>query len=272
VRDDPARRSAEARAELLESVDEAAEADAIDADEAEMILSVVELGETIVREVMVPRTAMVTVGAEASVRQAMSLLLRSGHSRLPVVGEGSDDVLGVAYLKDLAMATFRDEAAYGRPVGALARPALFVPESKPADSLLRELQARGIHLAIVVDEYGGVAGLVTVEDLVEEIVGDLQDEHDPDPPAVVEVEPGWFRVPAEFSLDELGELFGCEIDEEAVDTVGGLLATALGRVPTVGARAEAHGLELLAERAEGRRKQLATILVRRAGNGPAREE
>ncbi|MCL2787808.1 MAG: hemolysin family protein [Micrococcales bacterium] len=228
----------------------------------EMIRGVIELGETMTREVMVPRTAMVTIHAGKTVRQAMSLLLRSGHSRLPVTGESSDDIQGVVYLKDIALALFRDPAVSSTAAVTFARPALFVPESKPVDSLLRELQACGTHLAIVADEFGGVAGLVTVEDILEEIVGELQDEHDADLPQVEDLGDGVYRLPAVLPLDELEEVFGREIDSDEVDTVGGLLATALGRVPVTGARAVAQGLELTAERTEGRRKQISTVLAR----------
>jgi CBS domain containing-hemolysin-like protein len=255
--------AAHAREVLLDIVDDVAEAEGIDGDDRDMIHSVIELGETITREVMVPRTAMVTITAGTALRKTMSLFLRSGHSRVPVIGTSADDVLGVVYLKDVALALQRDPAARDADVVGFMRQATFVPESKPVDNLLRELQRLGTHMAIVVDEYGGVAGLVTVEDILEEIVGELVDEHDPAPPAIEDLGGGVYRVPAAVSLDELGELFGHEIADDAVDTVGGLLATALGRVPIVGARGTAQGVEMTAERAQGRRKQISTILVRR---------
>ncbi|MDR1294433.1 MAG: hemolysin family protein [Bifidobacteriaceae bacterium] len=257
--------AAHAREVLLDIVDDVAQADGIDEDDRAMIHSVIELGDTITREVMVPRTAMVAIAAPTALRKTMTLFLRSGHSRVPVIGASADEVLGVAYLKDVALALQRDPEATTERVERFMRPAVFVPESKPVDNLLRELQRLGTHLAIVVDEFGGVAGLVTVEDILEEIVGELVDEHDPSPPAVEDLGGGVYRVPAAISLDELSELFGREISDDAVDTVGGLLATALGRVPIVGARGQSQGVEMTAERAEGRRKQISTILVRDEG-------
>ncbi|MDR2372586.1 MAG: CBS domain-containing protein [Bifidobacteriaceae bacterium] len=213
---------------------------------------------------MVPRTEVVALEADKPLRKAMTLFLRSGHSRVPVVGpEGLDEALGVAYLKDTALVLQARPEAAEEPISSLMRPAVFVPESKPADDVLRELQSLGTHLALVVDEYGGVAGLVTMEDLLEEIVGELTDEHDPDPLEMTPLGDGAFRVPARFELDQLGEAFGLEIDDDDVDTVGGLLAKALGRVPISGSQAVVQGLILTAERTEGRRKQLATVLVRR---------
>jgi CBS domain containing-hemolysin-like protein len=254
--------AAYAREVLLDIVDDVAEAEGIDLTDRDMIHSVIELGETMTREVMVPRTAMVTIAAGRPLRSAMSLFLRSGHSRVPVIGASPDDVRGVAYLKDVALALQRDPDARESDIVGFMRRAVFVPESKPVDNLLRELQLLGTHIAIVVDEFGGVAGLVTMEDILEEIVGELVDEHDPTPPTIEDLGGGVYRVPAGVSLDELGELFGREITDDAVDTVGGLLATALGRVPIVGARGRAQGVEMTAERAEGRRKQISTILVR----------
>jgi CBS domain containing-hemolysin-like protein len=251
--------------ELAELMENVSTTDEIAAEDREMLSSVVELGQTLAREVMVPRTDVVTVEDSKPLRKAMALFLRSGHSRVPVVGpDGLDDVLGVAYLKDTALVLQARPEAAEEPVASLMRPAVFVPESKPADDVLRELQSLGTHLALVVDEYGGVAGLVTMEDLLEEIVGELTDEHDPHP---LEMEPlgdGVYRVPARFELDELGEAFGLEIDDDDVDTVGGLLAKVVGRVPISGTQGEVQGLVLTAERTEGRRKQLATVLVRRA--------
>jgi len=147
------------------------------------------------------------------------------------------------------------------PASSLARPAVFVPESKPVDDLLRELQEGSSHLAMVVDEYGGIAGLVTIEDALEEIVGELTDEHDPTAPVVEDLGDGVFRVPARLGRDELGELFDLEVDDEDVDTAGGLLAKALGKVPLPGSAGDIHGLHLVAERVEGRRRRLATVLV-----------
>lgn len=249
---------------LREVAERVRDNEAIEDAERELIRSVVELGGTLTREVMVPRTDMVTVAASTPLRKAMRLFLRSGYSRVPVVGEEVDDLVGVAYLKDVARVLENERAAADRPVVEVARDAVFVPESKPADELLREMQASRSHIAVVVDEYGGIAGLVTVEDVIEELVGELTDEHDTAP----ELEPedlgdGTFLVSARMPVDELGELFDLRLDDDDVDTAGGLLAKALGKVPLTGATADVGGLHLVADRVEGRRKQLATLRVGR---------
>jgi CBS domain containing-hemolysin-like protein len=229
---------------------------------------VVGVGGALTREVMVPRTDMVTAHADAPVHKALALLLRSGFSRVPVTGDDVDDLRGVLYLKDIVRRLpiapgEREESddVLDAPTSSLVRPAVFVPESKPVDDLLRELQAGASHIAMVVDEYGGIAGLVTIEDALEEIVGELRDEHDPSAVEVEQVAEGVFRVPARLGRDELGELFGLEVDDEDVDSAGGLLAKALGKVPLPGSAGDIHGLHLVAERVEGRRRRLATVLV-----------
>ena len=228
-----------------------------------MFRSVLELGQTLTREVMVPRTDMIVTGADTPLRKALTLLLRSGFSRLPVVGESVDDLRGVLYLKDLVRRLSDDPEAQDSPAASIARPAVYVPESKPVDELLRELQAGSSHMAMVVDEYGGIAGLVTIEDALEEIVGELTDEHDPSAPGVEDLGDGSYRVPARLAKDELGELFDLDVDDDDVDSAGGLLAKALGKVPLVGSAGDIHGLHLVAERADGRRKQISTLVVRR---------
>ena len=258
-------------AELRDLVDLAGENEVIEAGEQQMLHSVFELGDTIVREVMVPRTDMVVIDHDKVLRQALSLFLRSGFSRIPVVDDGPDDVQGVLYLKDVTRRVFADAAAeLSVPVRDVMRPAHFVPESKPVDDLLREMQRDQSHVAVVVDEYGGTAGLVTIEDVIEEIVGEITDEYDREDTPVEHLDDGRVRVRSNLHLDELGELFGLEIEDEDVDTVGGLLAKALGRVPIPGARAVVDGLELVAERPAGRRHRIATVLVRpeRGGAGP----
>lgn len=252
--------------ELREMVQRVSESHAIEDEEREMFRSVFELGETLTREVMVPRTDMVVAEEDSPLRKVLSLLLRSGFSRVPVVGETIDEMRGVAYLKDVVRRLFHDpddDDAWDLPVGPLARPAVFVPESKPVDDLLRELRDGSSHMAIVVDEYGGIAGLVTIEDALEEIVGELTDEHDPSAPGVEDLGDGVFRVPARLGRDELGELFGLEVDDEDVETAGGLLTKALGKVPLPGSSGEIHGLHLVADRVEGRRRRLATVLASR---------
>jgi CBS domain containing-hemolysin-like protein len=237
--------------------------DALDADEVELVRSVVGLGDRIVREVMVPRTDMITIATGETASHAMRMFLQSGRSRLPIIGAGVDDLQGVLYLKDLLAAVWEDEAQLAQPIDDFARPPAYVPESLPVDDLLRQMQREAIHMAIVVDEFGGVAGLVTIEDALEEIVGEMQDEHDAVEPEPVALAGGGYRVPARMALEELGLLFGIEIDDEDVETVAGLLAKSLGRVPIAGARAAAHGLVLQAAGTQGRRKRLAWVNVTR---------
>ncbi|HEX8498544.1 MAG TPA: hemolysin family protein [Actinomycetales bacterium] len=252
-------------AELRDMVDLAGESQLIEAGERQMLHSVFELGDTRVREVMVPRTDMVVIDHDKVLRQGLSLFLRSGFSRIPVVDDGPDDVLGVLYLKDVTRRVFADAASEsGVPVRDVMRPAHFVPESKPVDDLLREMQRDQSHVAVVVDEYGGTAGLVTIEDVIEEIVGEITDEYDREDAPVEHLPDGVVRVRSNLHLDELGVLFDRAIEDEDVETVGGLLAKALGRVPIPGAQAVVDGLELVAERPAGRRHQIATLLVRRA--------
>jgi len=257
-------------AELRAVMDRASESELIEDEEREMFRSVLELGDTITRAVMVPRTEMITLTRGTPVRKALGLFLKSGYSRVPVVGESVDDVVGVLYLKDVVRHahTVGDQ---DRPVDALLRPPVFVPESKPVDDLLREMQAGASHMAMVVDEFGGIAGLVTIEDALEEIVGELTDEHDRAAPDVERLGDGEFRVPSRLPLDELGELFGLEIDDDDVDTAGGLLAKALGKVPLAGSSAEVAGLRLTADRVEGRRKQVATLVVGRVAEDGSEE-
>ena len=255
--------------DLREMIDEIGETDTIEDEDREMMRSVVELGQTLVREVMVPRTDMVTIDAHKPASAAMRLFIRSGYSRVPVIGEDADDVRGILYLKDVLRRLAAHPEHEGLAVAGFVRDAEYVPEMKPADDLLREMQTGRFHMALAVDEYGGIAGLVTMEDLLEEVVGELTDEHDPELPEVVEVAPGTYRVPARLALDELGELFDLEIDDDDVDTVGGLLTKAIGRVPLPGAAGDTQGVHLQAEEATGRRRQVSTILASRT---PAPEE
>jgi CBS domain containing-hemolysin-like protein len=230
--------------------------------EQELLDSVEEFGETIVREVMVPRIDMATVSAEANLTKAMSTFLARGYSRLPVVGSDIDDVRGVLYIKDVARLLHENPGSMdGTLVSAIARPAIFVPESKPVDDLLREMQKSSRHIAIIIDEYGGVAGLATMEDVIEEIVGEISDEYDRDIADVETLDDGTLRVNARFSLFELGELFELELEDEDVDSVGGLLTKELGKLPKRGDQVSVSGLTLTADRIEGRRKRLLTVIV-----------
>lgn len=253
----------DSEAELRDLVDLAGETSLIEAGEREMIHSVFELGDTVVREVMVPRTDMVTIDHDRGLKQGMSLFLRSGFSRIPVVGDGPDDVLGVLYLKDVARRVTANGDSNAIPVERVMRPASYVPESKPVDGLLREMQRNQNHFAVVIDEYGGTAGLVALEDIIEEIVGEIADEYDREAPGVEELDDGSTRVPATMYVDDFAELFGVSIEEEEVDTVGGLLGKRIGLVPIPGSHADVSGLSLTAERMEGRRHRIATVIVRR---------
>ncbi|RYI21971.1 HlyC/CorC family transporter [Dermacoccus sp. 147Ba] len=255
----------DSEAELREFVDLAEDSDLIEADERRMIHSVFELGDTIVREVMVPRTDMIVIDGHKSLRQAMNLFVRSGFSRVPVVGENTDDIVGLLYFKDVVRRHLTGEAEEIR-ISEVMRDMAFVPESKPVDALLKEMQRDRVHFAIVVDEYGGTAGLVTMEDIVEEIVGEIDDEYDRVTPGVEDLGDGRTRVPARMSIDDLGELFGVTIEEDDIDTVGGLLAKIDGRMPLPGATGEIAGLRLTAEKMAGRRHQLATLVVERVGD------
>jgi CBS domain containing-hemolysin-like protein len=236
----------------------------IEPGEREMIHSVFDLGDTIAREVMVPRTDMVFVERGKTLRQVLSLALRSGFSRIPVVGENLDDVVGIAYLKDVMTRIHEHpEGESTETVGSLMRPATFAPESKPVDDLLRDMQAQHVHMAILIDEYGGTAGLVTIEDILEEIVGEIADEYDRERPPVEWLPDGSARVSARLSVEELGELFGVSIEAEDVETVGGLLGHELGKVPIAGSVAEVAGLRLTAENLTGRRNRIGTVTVQR---------
>ncbi|MGW0434309.1 hemolysin family protein [Micromonospora sp. NPDC003197] len=250
--------------ELRELVDLAEQRGVVEHGERQMIQSVFALGNTIAREVMVPRTEMVWIEAHKRPHQALTLFMRSGFSRIPVIGENVDDVLGVLYLKDLIRrAQGARPGAEDPPVSELMRPATFVPESKPVDDLLSEMQAARTHLAIVVDEYGGTGGLVTIEDILEEIVGEITDEYDVERPPVEHLDDGSVRVTARLPVEDLGELFDVELSGDEVETVGGLLAQSLGRVPIPGAQAEVAGLRLIAEGTTGRRNRIDSLLVQR---------
>ncbi len=250
--------------QLLSIVDEAAEFDVLEEDDRELIHSIFEFSDTVVREVMVPRTDMITVDISAGLGTAMGLFFSTGVSRIPVIDGDPDDVAGVLYLKDVAKLSF--ESALGSDtltVGELARPALFVPESQKADALLRQMQREKNHLAMVVDEYGGIAGLVTLEDLIEELIGDISDEYDHEVALVQELGEGRYRVATRLGIDDLGELFDLEIEDEDVDSVGGLVAKALGRLPEVGSTVAVHGLRFTVDRIDGRHKHVSTVLVER---------
>lgn len=260
--------------ELLEMVDMARERGVVADGESRMIQSVVELGDTTAREVMTPRPELVWIESDKTVGQACRLAVKSGFSRIPVVGEDADDVVGVVYLRDL-VARLEDPDGRATPVAEVMRPAVFVPDAKGIDALLAEMQRDHNHLAILVDEYGGVAGLVSIEDILEEIVGEIVDEYDTtEVPPVDDLGDGRYRISARLSLDELAELFDIDFPDEVneeVETVGGLLALELGRVPLPGARVTTAGLALRAEGGHDRRGRVkvVTVVADRAGTeGP----
>lgn len=251
-------------ADLRELVDLAGAESLIQDDERQMIHSVFELGDTFAREVMVPRTEMIFIERDKTLRQALSLGLRSGFSRIPVIGESADDVVGIIYLKDVVRRVFEHhEAETSERVDSLMRSPYFVPDSKPADTLLRDMQSARVHMAIVVDEYGGTAGLATIEDILEEIVGEIADEYDTAAPEVAPLANGAYRVMARMHVDNLAELIGLEVDseEEGVDTVLGLVAKRLGRVPIPGANVQIDGWRLTAEQGAGRRNRIGSVLA-----------
>lgn len=250
--------------QLLSMVDEAAELDVLEHDDRELIHSIFQWGDTVVREVMIPRTDIVTVDAGTSAAQALGLFLARGLSRVPVTEKDADEITGVLHLRDIARVVHERPDAAGRVTAAeLARPTLFVPDSKKADDTLRQMQQESNHLAMVVDEYGGIAGLVTLEDLIEELVGDIADESDRGSTEVERIRDGVYRVSARLPLNELGDLFDIEVEDEDVDTVGGLLTKSVGRLPERGAVAHVAGLVLTADRTDGRRQRLTAVRVER---------
>ncbi|MEU9755478.1 hemolysin family protein [Streptomyces althioticus] len=267
-------------AELRALVDLAEAESLIEDEERRMVHSVFELGDTLVREVMVPRTDLVVIERYKTIRQALTLALRSGFSRIPVTGESEDDIVGIVYLKDLARKTHISRDAENDLVSTAMRPVFFVPDTKNAGDLLREMQKERNHVAVAVDEYGGTAGIVTIEDILEEIVGEITDEYDRELPPVEDLGEGRHRVTARLDITDLGELYGLEeFDDEDVETVGGLLAKQLGRVPIAGASSvvelpDGRELRLTAEAAAGRRNKIVTVLVEPVGPAkpPAGEE
>jgi putative hemolysin len=244
-------------AEILTMADVAAQEASIETEERELIHSIFEFGDTVVREVMVPRPDMVAVAADATVDEAIRIAISAGKSRLPAYEETTDDIKGLVFLKDLVTRSGSGEG--NEPVRPMLRKSHFVPESKRVAELLRQMQTEKFHMAIVIDEHGGTAGLVTMEDLLEEIVGEITDEYDIDEPQVEQLPGGAFRVPGRTPIDEVNELLDAELPQEEWDTVGGLVLDALGHVPEEGECARVDGLEFCAERVQGRRIVLVRI-------------
>jgi CBS domain containing-hemolysin-like protein len=237
--------------ELLAVADLAVEEAVIEAEERRLIESVIEMGDTVVREVMVPRPDMVTVTADFRVADAMEVVILNGYSRIPACGEGIDDIIGIVHAKDLMRA--ERDGHEERTVAELARPARFVPETKGVAELLREMQRDRFHMAIVVDEYGGTAGLISLEDIIEELLGEIVDEFDVEEPMIEPLPGGDYRVNARMALDEVNDLLNARLPEGDWDTIGGLLLSELGHVPVEGESVEVDGWELTAQRVQGRR-------------------
>ena len=254
-------------AELRDLVDQAHERGLVESDEHEMIHSVFELGDTLVRELMVPRTEMVWIEKDKTLRQGLSLALRSGFSRIPVVGTGPDNIIGIVYVKDLAKrALDHHEAEQSENIEQHMRPANFIPEIKMADELLKEMQRDQIHLAVVVDEYGGTAGIITIEDIIEEIVGEIEDEFDDGEDNFTWLSPAKARANATLHIQDLAAQLKIEISEsdfEDVDTIGGLMAQKLGRVPIAGSTISLNGWSITSERPLGRRRRISSVLIER---------
>ncbi|MEA2685354.1 MAG: magnesium and cobalt exporter, family, partial [Actinomycetota bacterium] len=251
--------------ELLATVDVATEGEVIEREERRLIHSIIEFGDTVVREVMVPRPDMVAVEARATVEDALEVALAAGYSRIPVYEQGIDDIVGILYTKDLIRASHDGKG--DEPVRELVRPANFVPETKRVAELLPEMQKHKQHMAIVVDEHGGVAGLVTLEDLIEELVGEIVDEYDVEEVPVEDLGDGGYRVNARMQIDELEELLQVSLPEGDYDTVGGLLLDLLGHVPAEGESVNFDGHRMTAEKVQGRR--IGRVLITRLHPAPA---
>lgn len=245
--------------ELLGIVEAAAQDEVIEHEERELIESIIEFGDTVAREIMMPRPDMVIIPNEATVTSALDLAIANGYSRLPVFGPGDDDVIGLAYTKDLIRA--EREGRGDLSVLDLVRPVRFIPENKPVSNLMREMQAGKFHLAIVADEYGDVAGLVTLEDCLEELVGEIVDEYDVEEHRVERLPDGDYLVDGGMSIDELNELLGGELPNDDWDTLGGLVFNTLGHVPDAGETLEFDGWRFIAEEVEGRRVRLVRVRV-----------
>ena len=232
------------------------------------------LGDSKLHEVMVPRIAVAALPATATIDEAITTILEEGHSRIPIYEETVDEVIGLLYAKDL-LPYLRDAAGERPALRSILRTPLFVPESMSIDDLLHEFQRRKVHIAIVLDEYGGTAGIVTIEDLLEEIVGEIQDEYDVEEPMVERLSDDEARVDGRASVDELGELFGIELeleDEDEYDTVGGLIYHRIGGVPAPGDRIEVDGLALTVEAVDGRRVDKVLVVRRQPADVPGEDE
>ncbi|MDR2799070.1 MAG: hemolysin family protein [Bifidobacteriaceae bacterium] len=247
------------------ALEQIADNEDLEEEEKEMIKSVVELGDTIVREVMVPRTSMEVLEKGETLKNSLNEFLKTGYSRMPVIGENSDDILGIAYFKDVVRCVYKKQATKKtQKIEDIVRKAVFVPESMTVDALLRQMQESHSHIAIAIDEYGGVAGLVTLEDALEEIVGEVVDEFDKNEEAEPEkIDSSTYKVSARMSIDDLSELFEIDLSYEDIDTVGGLFTKALGSVPKADSVAEIDGLKFWVDKINVPKRQILQIIVQK---------
>jgi CBS domain containing-hemolysin-like protein len=256
--------------ELRALAEVASEEEEIEQEEKELIDSVFEFGDTIVREVMVPRPDIVAIRSDGTLRDVQELVLRHGYSRIPVYGEDLDDVIGLVYAKDVLKALH--QGLSDMSLAEMVRPAHFIPEQKKVADLLRAMQGEKFHIAVVTDEYGSVVGLVTLEDLLEELVGEISDEYDREEPGLVPVAEGIYRVDGKVAIDEVNELLGVELPDEEWDTVGGLMLGLLGSIPAEGEEVAFRNLTFKAERVQGRRISKVLIERREPETGPGTAE
>jgi putative hemolysin len=260
--------------ELRLIVERGGEQGVLEAEEEQMIHAVIELGDRRVHEVMVPRVGIAALPTTATFDEAIATIVEEGHSRVPVYQETVDEVVGIVYAKDLL--PYLREGAGPRPeLRSILRTPLFVPESMSIDDLLHEFQRRKVHIAVVLDEYGGTAGIVTIEDLLEEIVGEIQDEYDVEEPMVERLSSDEFRVDGRAAVDELGDLFDLDLeleDEDEYDTVGGLVYHRIGGVPEPGDRIEVGALVLTVETVDGRRVDKVLVVRTPSADAPAEDE
>ena len=260
--------------ELKILVERGGEQGILEAEEEQMIHAVIELGDQRIHEVMIPRIAMVSLAADSTMEQAIDTVIEEGHSRIPVYDKTIDEIIGILYAKDLL--PFLKGTVEERPsLRSLLRTPVFVPESMSVDDLLHEFQRRKVHIAIVLDEYGGTAGLVTIEDLLEEIVGEIQDEYDEEEPMIVQLSDDEARVDGRADVDDLGELFDVDLaleDEDEYDTVGGLVYHRIGGVPKPGDQIKVNGLTLTVETTDGRRVGKVLVVRERHHDQPDQDE
>jgi magnesium and cobalt exporter, CNNM family len=260
--------------ELRLIIEQGGEQGILEAEEEQMIHAVIELGDQRVHEVMVPRIATVTLPVDATISDAIDTIVAEGHSRIPVYETSIDEIIGIVYAKDL-LPFLKADSPEPPPMRSLLRTPVFVPESMTVDDLLHELQRRKVHIAIVLDEYGGTAGLVTIEDLIEEIVGEIQDEYDEEEPMIVRLTDDEARVDGRAAVDDLAELFEMNVpleDEDEYDTVGGLIYHRIGGVPKPGDQVAIDGLTLTVESTDGRRVSKVLVVRSRDENGPEDDE